>query len=85
MNVWDPASQTSTDEGKILGYASQMFEGEQNEFVEVIIPFCWYDTESMPSEGSISLGIACCTSTRGDYLTGSKDNKIWVDDFEWVY
>lgn len=43
------------------------------------------DTESKPSEGSISLGIACCTSTRGDYLTGSKDNKIWVDDFEWVY
>lgn len=85
MNVWDPASQTSTDEGKILGYASQMLEGEQNEFVEVVIPFCWYDTESMPSEGSISLGIACCTSTRGDYLTGSKDNKIWVDDFEWVY
>lgn len=85
MNVWDPASQTSTDEGKIIGYASSYFEGEQNEFIEVVIPFCWYDTQSIPSEGCISLGIACTSSIRGDYLTGSKNSKLWVDDFEWVY
>lgn len=85
MNVWDPASQTSTDEGKIIGYGSLNIKESYAEFVTIEIPMIWYDTEAKPASGSISLGLACCTSSRGDYLTGSKLNKLWVDDFEWVY
>lgn len=85
MNVWDPALQTSTQEGNILGYASVEFDESHDDFVTVEIPLVWYDTQSKPSEGSFSLGIACCTSSRGDYLTGCSENKMWVDDFVWVY
>ena len=87
INPWDPATQTSVEEGAILGYASQMIDEstEGDDFVTIEIPFVWYDTETKPAADNYSIVISCATSYRGDYLTGCATNKLWVDDFEFVY
>lgn len=88
INPWDPATQTSVDgSGAILGYASQMIDEstEGDDFVTIEIPFVWYDTETRPAADNYSIVISCATSYRGDYLTGCATNKLWVDDFEFVY
>ena len=31
------------------------------------------------------LVLVCSASRYGDYFTGSRDSKMWVDDFELIY
>lgn len=83
--MWDPATANSVEEGKIIGYASLDITESQADFTDVEIPFVWYDTEAKPASGNYSIVISCATSNRGDYLTGCSTNKLWVDNFEWVY
>ena len=85
--MWDPEDADKLEEGAILGYASQYItESTTGEsFVELVIPFNWYDTAAKPTEGNYSIVISCAASSLGDYLTGCSTNKLWVDDFEWVY
>lgn len=85
--MWDPEDANKLEEGAILGYASQYItESTTGEsFVELVIPFNWYDTAAKPTEGNYSIVISCAASSLGDYLTGCSTNKLWVDDFEWVY
>lgn len=83
--MWDPCKQDSVAEGRIIGYASLEINASQDAFKAVEIPFFWYDTEAKPAEGNYSIVISCATSNRGDYLTGSSENVLHVDDFEWGY
>ena len=85
--MWDPTKTDKLDEGAIIGYASLDITQNQADFTDVEIPFEWYDTEAKPASGNYSIVISCATSNRGDYLTGcsTSTNKLWVDDFEWVY
>ena len=83
--MWDPTKTDKLDEGAIIGYASLDITQNQADFTDVEIPFEWYDTEAKPASGNYSIVISCATSNRGDYLTGCSTNKLWVDDFEWVY
>ena len=78
---------TKLEEGAILGYASQYItESTTGEsFVELVIPFNWYDTAAKPTEGNYSIVISCAASSLGDYLTGCSTNKLWVDNFKFVY
>ena len=91
--MWNPAETSSVNEGAILGYgqqvvgpvAAQRGAGLCQPFV-LVIPVSWYDKEAAnPSSSTCSLVISCATSMRGDYLTGSSQNEMRVDDFEWVY
>lgn len=54
---------------------------------ELTIPINYYKkTDIAPNpEEKYTMIISCATSYLGDYLTGSYTNKLWVDDFEWVY
>ena len=83
--MWDPTTMSSVDEGNIIGYASLNITENQADFTDVEIPFEWYDTAAKPASGNYSIVISCATSNRGDYLTGCSTNKLWVDNFEWVY
>lgn len=82
--AWDPTTQTSTDEGKIIGYASMMITESVSSFVDVEIPIYYYDYITKPSS-SITIVISCAASAYGDYMTGSTDSRLWVDDFELGY
>lgn len=84
--MWNPAETSSVDEGAILGYGQQIISESTGDWVEYVIPVSWYDKEAAnPSSSVCSLVISCATSMRGDYLTGSSQNEMRVDDFEWVY
>ena len=83
--MWDPATAKNLDEGAILGYAILDITADQKEFTDAEIPFVWYDTVTKPAEGNYSIVISCATSKRGDYLTGCSTNRLWVDNFGFVY
>ena len=84
--MWDPADRTSVEEGNILGYGELVLTGNVAAWTDAELKINWYDTSaSAPASDKISLVISCATSIRGDYLTGCSNNRLWVDDFEWVY
>lgn len=84
--AWDPASQTLTEEGNIIGYASLFIEEstQGDELYSVTVPIEFYDYLTKP-EGPISIVLSCAASAYGDYMTGSTSSRLWVDDFELVY
>ncbi|MFI3316068.1 MAG: DUF4493 domain-containing protein [Rikenellaceae bacterium] len=82
--TWDPATQTSTSEGDIIGYASIMITQSVSSFVDVELPIYYYDNATQPS-GDIGIVISCAASAYGDYMTGSTNSRLWVDDFELGY
>lgn len=83
--IWDPAKQSSTEEGNILAYASTYLGENADTWTELILPISWYQKEAAMPTNEYSLVISCATSARGDYLTGCSTNELYVDDFEWVY
>ncbi len=84
--VWDPETQTSTDEGDIIGYGSVTLDSSQDDFTYLNIPIQYYDTEAeKPESGRYSIVISTATSYRGDYKEGSDDSAMWVDDFKFEY
>ena len=54
-------------------------------WVDCEIKLMYKDTEARPADGRYSLVISCSASAYGDYLTGSTNNVLYVEDFEWVY
>ena len=82
---WDPEAATSLPEGAILGYGSQMLTESTDGWQTLTIPIVWYDREAAPAAGNYSLVISCATSFKGDYVAGSENNVLYVEDFEWVY
>ena len=91
---WDPEKASSVGEGAIIGYGSLMITestaagaggADGNGWVEAVIPLRFYDTEAKPSDGSYSFVFSASSSAYGDYLTGSTDNILYIEDMEWVY
>lgn len=82
--LWNPAEQSAVSEGKIIGYGLIDIT-ENTDWKELSIPVIWYDTVAKPMEGNYSLVISVASSTYGDYLTGSTESSLCVEDFEWVY
>lgn len=81
---WDPATSTSLAEGPILAYGSLTIT-ESFDWSTLTLPLNWYDREGAPAEGNYSLVISCVSSAYGDYVAGSVNNQLCVEDFEWVY
>lgn len=84
--VWDPTTQTSTDEGKIIGYASLFIDESTTvtELHDLELPIYYYDTETKPS-GNYTIVISCASSAYGDYKIGVSGSTLYVDDFEFGY
>ncbi|MFI3258997.1 MAG: DUF4493 domain-containing protein [Rikenellaceae bacterium] len=82
--TWHPATQTSTDEGKIIGYASTYITASQSSMTSLELDIHYYDTVTKPT-GSIAIVISCSASAYGDYLEGSTSNRMYVADFELGY
>ncbi|WP_418425471.1 PCMD domain-containing protein [Alistipes sp.] len=83
---WDPETATSQAEGDIIGYGSYYVTASTGDTMEELtIPIHYYKKTDTPPTGNYTMIISCATSYLGDYLTGSYSNKLWVDDFKWVY
>ncbi len=83
--VWNPAEVSSTDEGEIIGYAFYDITASTSEEMQTLeLPIYYYNKTAKPSK-DITIVISCATSAYGDYMNGSTDSKLWVDDFEFGY
>lgn len=91
---WDPARVSSVGEGDIIGYGSLTITestaagvggADGDGWVEAVIPLRFYDTGAKPSPQNYSFVFSASASAYGDYLTGSTDNAIFIEDMEWVY
>lgn len=82
---WDPDNQSSVSEGQIIGYSSVKLGKSSDGWQTMTLPLRWYDRTAAPSAGNYSLVISCATSYKGDYVAGSINNVLCVEDFEWVY
>lgn len=91
---WNPEKSSSLTEGAIIGYgsiditestAAGVNGADENGWVELTIPVCWYDTVAKPNADNYSIVISAASSAYGDYLTGSTSNELCIEDFEWVY
>lgn len=83
---WDPATAASLPEGAILGYGARTITASTDGWVaDEPLEICWYDREAPIPAGTYTLVISCVTSYKGDYMGGSTNNRLYVEDFEWVY
>lgn len=92
---FNPETASSVNEGKVIGYGSLLVTettaagvngADENGWVELTLPVCWYDTAAAnPSASNFSIVISAASSAYGDYLTGSTGNELCIEDFEWVY
>ncbi len=82
---WDPVTKSSVKEGNILGYSSKMITESTSGWVTVELPIHWYNYKAAAPTNNFTLVISCATSYKGDYMGGCIDNRLYVEDFEWVY
>ncbi|WP_302289310.1 PCMD domain-containing protein [Alistipes finegoldii] len=85
IGSWDPETTTDPGEGKIIGYGSLWIEKGKTDWQTIDIPINYYDTTAKPADGNYSLVISCACNAYGEFFNGCSTNKLWVDDFEWVY
>ena len=91
---FNPETASSVAEGSVIGYGSLLITestaagvngADENGWVELTLPVCWYDTAAKPNADNYSIVISAASSAYGDYLTGSTSNELCIEDFEWVY
>lgn len=84
--MWDPATASSLPEGAIIGYGSLWVteSTEGDDLVELTLPINYYDTAAKPSK-PYKIVISCSANAYGDYMNGCSTNRMYVDDFEWVF
>ncbi len=82
--VWDPATQSETSEGKIIGYAAATITEDSSSYTTVDMPFYFYDTELEPT-GKYSIVVSAATSRYGDYMVGSSSSNLRIDYFRLTY
>ena len=84
--MWDPSSAASQAEGQIIGYGrfviTESTSGE--ELTDKELEIFYYDKETKPSK-AYRIVISCSANMYGDYMNGCSTNRLYVDDFQWVY
>ena len=69
----------------------KIFDRSFEEFADTKVQFAskdeagnYYDKETKPSK-SYKIVISCSANMYGDYMNGCSTNRLYVDDFQWVY
>ena len=65
----------------VVAYGEQVFTEPTNGWVQFEIPLDYRATDIVPTH----LVLVCSASRWGDYFTGSTQNRMWLDDFEFVW
>jgi len=71
---------TSESKG-VIGFGHLILDYSTDGWQMFEIPLEYKDLETIPTH----LIITCAASFRGDYLTGSSQTTMWIDDFEILY
>ncbi|WP_418992745.1 PCMD domain-containing protein [Alistipes sp.] len=65
----------------VIGYGERILTESVAEWQQITIPIDYPDKSLRPTH----IMVVCSASRWGDYFTGSRDSKMWLDDFELVY
>lgn len=65
----------------VVAYGEMVFDRSVDEWQEFTIKLKYNATDIVPTH----IVLVCSASRYGDYYTGSRDSKMWVDDFELIY
>ena len=84
--MWDPEETMRTEEGAIIAYGSKFIDAAStgDAWIDLELPLSFYDTAAKPG-GKISIVISCSTSAYGDFMVGCSQNRLYLDDFGWIY
>lgn len=81
VNTTDESTLIDLDDPAVIA-AGELVRGETvSDWTEATIRLTYKDTTRRPTH----IIISCTSSKLGDYLTGSYDSVLWVDDFELIY
>lgn len=81
MNTTDPSTLFDPNSEAVIAYG-ELVKGENvNDWTEAVIRLKYKDTHRRPTH----IVISCVSSKLGDYLTGSTNSTLWVDNFELIY
>lgn len=81
VNTTDVSTLFDPNSDAVIAYG-ELVKGETiSEWTEEVIRLKYKDTERRPTH----IIISCSSSKLGDYLTGSYNSVLWVDDFELIY
>lgn len=77
---------TNTNGTGILAYGDRLFTSNLTDWTEITIPIVYVSQDATPKPSkAYNVIISCATDKYGDKFCGCSTNKLWVDDFEWVY
>lgn len=65
----------------VIAYGELVFDKSVSEWQQFTIKLAYNATNRVPTH----IVLVCSASRYGDYYIGSRDSKMWVDDFELVY
>lgn len=65
----------------VIGYGGQLFHESVDEWTQITIPIDYSATDKRPTH----IIVVCSASRLGDYFTGSRNSRMWVDDIELLY
>ena len=81
VNTTDVSTLFDPNNDAVIAYG-ELVKGESvNDWTEEVIRLKYKDTTRRPTH----IIISCSSSKLGDYLTGSYNSILWVDDFELIY
>lgn len=81
VNTTDVSTLFDPNNDAVIAYG-ELVKGETvSKWTEEVIRLKYKDTERRPTH----IIISCSSSKLGDYLTGSYNSVLWVDDFELIY
>ena len=81
VNTTDVSTLFNPNSDAVIAYG-ELVKGESvSDWTEEVIRLKYKDTERRPTH----IIISCSSSKLGDYLTGSYNSVLWVDDFELIY
>lgn len=85
--MWDPETGVGlSDKETLIGYGSEWITESTSgdDWIDVELPIYYYDHVTKPTK-AYNVVISCSANAYGDYMNGCSTNKLYVDDFEWVY
>lgn len=81
VNTTDLSTLFDPNSEAVIAYG-ELVKGETvSDWTEEVIRLKYKDTNRRPTH----IIISCASSKLGDYLTGSYNSTLWVDDFELIY
>lgn len=81
IDTRDPSTVFDPKGPDVVAYGELTFTQTVGEWQQFTIPLNYTATDIVPTH----IVLVCSASRYGDYYTGSRESKMWVDDFELIY